>query len=113
MSLTFDQLSRAHHARQEDSFRHTRSLTLGDWACALAGEVGEACNYIKDLRREQTVRSVGASEMKLYREMIAKELANVVSYTELLAMQLGIDLGKAVTEKFNEVSDCIDSEVKL
>jgi hypothetical protein len=68
---------------------------LTDWACALAGETGEACNLIKKLRRGDAIDT----------EDIGKELADVVIYADLLAARLGIDLGEAVVQKFNEVSD--------
>jgi NTP pyrophosphatase (non-canonical NTP hydrolase) len=69
----------------------------------MAGECGEACNLIKKLRRGQdiTVESIG------------KELADVVTYVDLLAARLGIDLEVAIINKFNEVSDRCGSAIKL
>jgi NTP pyrophosphatase (non-canonical NTP hydrolase) len=37
-------------------------------------------------------------------KQIADELADVVTYLDLLAAVLGVDLGQAVADKFNEVS---------
>jgi hypothetical protein len=38
-------------------------------------------------------------------KQIADELADVATYLDLLAEVLGVDLGRAVAEKFNEVSE--------
>jgi len=74
-----------------------------DWACALAGEAGETANLIVKMRRGDTV-DIAA---------IAKELADVVVYADLLAARLGLDLGAAVRAKFNEVSDRVHSPIRL
>jgi NTP pyrophosphatase (non-canonical NTP hydrolase) len=78
-----------------------------DWACALAGEVGEACNLIKKARRDGRGYDLGRVLN------IAKELADVIIYTDLLAARLEIDLGAAVRAKFNEVSQRVGSPVRL
>ena len=36
---------------------------------------------------------------------VAKELADVVTYLDLLAFRCGVDLGRATMDKFNEVSE--------
>jgi NTP pyrophosphatase (non-canonical NTP hydrolase) len=46
-------------------------------------------------------------------EAARKELADVVTYLDLLAFQLNIDLGDAVIQKFNEVSIRVGSTVRL
>jgi NTP pyrophosphatase (non-canonical NTP hydrolase) len=94
--LTFDELREANVSRCEGpTFGHTiASWTPTDWACAMAGECGEACNLIKKLRRGEAVPL----------DEIGRELADLVTYADLLAARLGIDLGEAVAMKFNEVS---------
>ena len=77
--------------------------TLGDWGCALAGEVGELCNLIKKVRRNQNIRV----------SHLAQELADVVIYADLLAAKLGIDLGEAVRLTFNNKSDELNLPVKF
>lgn len=52
------------------------SWSLSDWAVALSGEVGELCNVVKKLNR----------------------------HLDLFAAAAGIDLSKAIVDKFNEVS---------
>jgi len=79
------------------------SWTLGDWGCALAGEVGELCNLIKKRRRGQDIPIA----------KLAQELADVIIYADLLATELAIDLGQAVKVTFNAKSDELSLPVKL
>ena len=74
------------------------------WFTALSGEVGELGNFIKknfrgDLSEEQ------------FMEEAKKEIADVQIYLDLLSARLGIDIGKVVISKFNEVSEKVGSEV--
>jgi NTP pyrophosphatase (non-canonical NTP hydrolase) len=101
--INFNQLRDANRARQRTSFRSCLAWLPSDWSNALAGEVGEACNLIKKLRRGEVVN----------KDDIAKELADVVIYSDLLAVQFGIDLGQAVRDKFNEVSARVGSKIEL
>jgi len=109
MSLTFDRLRRANLRRAFDM--SPDGVDVWDnskWACALAGEVGELCNKIKKGYR-------GFSGEAPTRAALAGELADIVTYADLLAAKLGIDLGVAVCAKFNEVSQrpAIASPVRL
>lgn len=101
--LDFDRLRRANVRRCEDVFHPLNSWSPQDWACAMAGETGEACNLIKKMRRGEPIDLAE----------IGDELADVVIYADLLAARLGIDLGEAVRVKFNHVSTKRGSEVKL
>jgi NTP pyrophosphatase (non-canonical NTP hydrolase) len=92
-NLDFADLRRANVTRNNAVFEgETWSAT--DWATAMAGECGEACNFIKKRRRGD----------KVSLKAIGKELADMITYADLLAHHLGIDLGEAVRSKFNEVS---------
>jgi len=71
----------------------------------MAGECGEACNVVKKIDRDGWSEDL---QLKL-----AKELADVVTYADLLAARFGIDLGQAVAMKFNEVSERVNSELRL
>lgn len=77
---------------------------VADWSNAMAGEAGEACNAVKKLRRIET-GLLKQGKLSLTREeviaMVAEELADVVLYADLLADHLGIDLSRAIVEKFN------------
>lgn len=94
LGLTFADLRAVDVERCNTAFGTTNKLmdwSPTDWATSLAGEVGEACNFIKKMRRGDPVPV----------EDVAKELADVVIYADLLAARLGIDLGAAVVAKFN------------
>lgn len=108
MSLTFKKLSRTNKRRCRRAFHSLSSWTETDWACALAGEVGELCNFIKKRRRRPNKK-----EMARLKHEAAKEIGDVICYLDLLASRMGIDLEKAVIEKFNEVSDRKGSKIKL
>lgn len=80
--------------------------SLGEWVAALVGEVGEAANIIKKVRR-------GDITMDEARPALAKELADVQTYLDILAFRCGVDLGQATLDKFNEVSERVGSPVRL
>lgn len=91
---TFQDLRRVNVARCNEVFHPLHSWSETDWACAAAGEMGELCNLIKKRRRGEPVHPTE----------VAKEIADVVIYLDLLAARMGIDVGQAVADKFNEVS---------
>ncbi len=104
--LSFDRLREVNVSRCEDVFHPLGAWGPTDWATAMAGECGEACNKVKKLRRLDGADKeidTPAERTRLIEE-VAKELADTIIYADLLAARLGIDLGQAVTEKFNEVS---------
>lgn len=101
--LDFDTLREANVSRCESAFFLLYAWSPNDWATALAGEVGELCNLLKKMRRGDVVDPAE----------IAKELGDIVTYADLLAARLGIDLGEATRAKFNEVSDRRGSAIKL
>lgn len=84
--------------------------TTTDWATAMMGEAGEACNAIKKLRRIETGapnkndpgRQLSSTEAA--KAAIASELAGTLIYLDLLAAHLSIDLAQAVRDEFNKKS---------
>lgn len=66
----------------------------------LAGEAGEACNELKKLERTRLGMVGGKNDL----QGITEELADVIVCVDLIAMDLGIDLGAAVQAKFNKTS---------
>lgn len=92
--LTFDKLREVNVTRCEKDIRPLSSWTPLEWGGALAGETGELCNMLKKLRRGEKV------DIK----DISHELADVITYADLVAAKMGINLGEAVREKFNIVS---------
>lgn len=67
----------------------------------LAGETGEACNIIKKLERHL----LGLKGSRTTVDKLEEELADVVICTDLIAMDLNIDLVEAIQAKFNASSD--------
>lgn len=122
-NLAFEQLRAANVKRCAAVFHGVNEWSPTDWACALAGEVGEACNLIKKLRRRgptpETIVNRDSSDAFFHFELnrsfeeIGKELADVVIYADLLAARLGIDLGEAVRAKFDEVSNRMGAKIFL
>lgn len=66
-------------------------------ACALAGEVGEACNNIKKNYR-------GSIPRAFLTDLLRSELADVLIYLVMLAEAAGVDLTEAWQDKkeFND-----------
>jgi len=78
-----------------------------DWSNAMCGEAGETANVVKKLRRIETGTDQGPDDPSpdRLREMLADEIADTVTYADLLAAHYGIDLGAAIASKFNRVSE--------
>lgn len=102
-SLTFSDFRNANVDRCNTSFKQCDDWTPSDWGCAISGEVGETCNLIKKMRRGDVVKT----------DDIGKELADVITYIDLLASRLGLNLEECLRNKFNEVSDRVGSDVKI
>ena len=115
MGLTFDQLRKANVKRCVEGFgRELDHWNLAEWSCALAGEAGEACNIAKKLLRKQSESEATAKQDdRVTVQDYARELADIVVYADLIAASIGVDLGETVRAKFNEVSERIDSDIKL
>ena len=114
--LTFNALRGANKARLPQ-FKNSKGepahekedgsdWSLAEWMNAVAGELGEAANIIKKVRR-------GDLTLEEARPMLAEEFADIVTYLDITAMQAGVDLGKATQEKFNKVSKRVGSSVRL
>lgn|SRR5574340_1520407 len=119
MVLDFDKLRLVNSTRCEKIFHPITEWSPTDWACAFAGEAGEACNKVKKLRRLDTNTYIKKPNMAYLAtqnhliEDIAKEIADTIIYADLLAARLGINLGEAIRKKFNEVSDEMNCDIKL
>lgn len=134
--LTFEELRTANAKRcniWHNGFPENDDWTSADWANAMGGEVGEVAEAIELLlltvhfsnvsgKTQDSVKKIrrddeGLVGNKKSREElladVADELADVICYADLLACKLGIDLGEAVTSKFDEVSDRNGFDVKL
>lgn len=79
---------------------------LSAWCNAVTGELGETANLIKKVER-------GDMTLDEARADLAKELADVQTYLDILAFRCGVDLGRATVDKFNEVSVRVGSTIRL
>lgn len=116
MSLTFEALREANR-RRLPLFRNCHGLVAhseadgsdwspAQWLQAVVGELGEYANKRKKFER-------GDLTSTEFHACAQEELADVVIYLDILAKQLGVDLGEAVVEKFNRKSREIGVEVFL
>lgn len=74
------------------------------WLQAIVGELGEYANVRKKFER-------GDISKEEFYHLAKKELADVQCYLDILAMQLGVNLGEATKDKFNEVSERIGCNI--
>lgn len=109
-TLKFSQLRLANELRASEWTKGSKSqLGVEVAMIELAGEVGELANQIKKQIRHQAGIVGGVDNL----EAIRQELADVVICADLLARKLGVDLGRAVVDKFNQTSDKHGFETKL
>ncbi len=106
-ALSFDTLRRANDARNSSLFQG-EDWSLTDWTLAAFGELGEAANLVKKIRRGD--EGEGLADL---REELGHEIADVVIYLDLLASAAGIDLGEVVAAKWNAVSERRGSELRI
>lgn len=88
------------------AFGHTvQGMGLAFWSTAVAGECGELCNVIKKKLRGDDVPN--------FHGQVGREAADLVIYLDLLCTFLGISLEEFIVLKFNEVSDRVNSPLKM
>jgi len=88
------------------SYEKCESWIYAQWIQAIVGELGELANILKKVDR-------GDYEIRDVEQKIAYEIADTVTYIDILSHKLDIDLGQAIVDKFNIVSDRIGSNIKL
>lgn len=101
--LTLKRFHETNCARSHADVKHSNDWTSMEWGCALSGEVGELCNYLKKMKRGD----------KIKKKDLAYEISDIMTYLSLLADNLDIDLEKALVEKFNIVSKRWGSKFRL
>lgn len=86
---------------------------LTEWVNATAGEMGELAEMVLLAHMTRALGSVGNMAKKVergdmgldeIRGKMADEMADVLTYLDILAFRAGIDLGAATIKKWNEVS---------
>lgn len=97
-ALTFSEFRSANDKRASE---WTKDATLLFRGIELAGETGEACNVIKKIERER----MGDVGSRASIDDLAEEIADVVICADLVAREVGFDLGEAVRQKFNKTSE--------
>lgn len=84
-----------------------------EWAGAMAGEAGEACNAAKKLKRiEGGLPNINTEQGReildsalAARKKVAHEVADTILYAVLLMVIVGGDLEKEVRDVFNQKSE--------
>lgn len=107
--MKLNQLRTANIERDIEWCNGEEPLSICFRATELAGEVGEACNIIKKIERER----LGLVGTRASMEELADELADVIICTDLIAMDLGVDLGEAIRNKFNKTSEKYNLKTKI
>lgn len=89
-----------------------KSWSALEWAGAMAGEAGEACNAAKKLKRiEDQIANINLEEGRSLTDeqnassQVVDEIADTVIYGVLLAERVGLDLEEAIRMKFNKKSE--------
>ena len=101
--MTFEALQIANRERGK-VWGKGRDIPALFHAVELAGEVGELLNEIKKQARYE-LGIAGGIHPEEALPRITDEIGDVVICCSLLANKLGIDLGKAVADKFNKTSE--------
>lgn len=80
--------------------------SISDWACAMAGEAGEACNAVKKLNRidKDVQQAAGPQTREAALAAIEQEIGDTFLYLDLLAQRCGLDIATAIAKTFNRVS---------
>ncbi len=92
--------------KRAHSKRDGSDWTPAQWLQAVTGELGEYANIRKKFER-------GDMDEKEFKALATEELADIVTYLDILAFQLKIELGQAVKEKFNKVSERVGSNIYI
>jgi NTP pyrophosphatase (non-canonical NTP hydrolase) len=102
---TLERLKRANSERCK-AFGHTvEEMGAAFWGLALSGEVGELNNLVKKKLRGDKITDL---ELKF-----GKEAADILTYLDLYCTFFKVDLERNTIDKFNEVSEKVNSHIKL
>lgn len=111
--LTFDKLRTINAARCKE-WNGDTPWSAADKVVEFIGEFGEACNVIKKLKRiECGMPGTDPADRDALRLQLSDELGDAQICLDLLADEVGIDLGIATLLKFNKTSDKVGFEHKL
>ena len=99
-----DTIAAALQAQGEPGWRALREANFArqqEWDLLTSGVMGGGPSQCPTLERER----IGIRGSRATPEQLAEELADVVVCVDLIAMHVGLDLGKAVADKFNATSE--------
>ena len=91
---------RCSNRRRQKEWPGNEQCDLAFKTIEFAGEAGELANKVKKYLRK--IRGIKGSTATL--QEIEEEMGDIVICLDLLADELGIDLGQAVIDKFNKTS---------
>lgn len=127
--LTFDQVRTASRTRCNETFHPVAEWEPSAWGNAMAGEFGEVAQELLEIQtlqlqffsklracdtiKKQMRQIQGDASFQDLSKKLGLELADVVLYADLLAEKMGINLGEAIRQKFNEVSVKRNSAIRL
>lgn len=114
--MTFEEFSKANRERCEskNGFKHPLDAwTLSDWFMATMGELGEAANVAKKLKRIHDGVPVSLETEADLCHSLKCELADVFIYLDLLFQAVGMDLESSVREVFNRKSAQIGYDKRI
>lgn len=95
---TFKEFQKLNARRCNEAFEHgVGDWPVQNWALAIAGEAGELCNLVKKVLR-------GDYSLEEKRQDILREVADVMTYCDLLMSHLHAETHDELMRKFNEVS---------
>ena len=95
---TFDDFQKMNAQRCVEAFGHTNeNWPPQNWALAIAGEAGELCNLVKKVLR-------GDFTWEDARQEILYELADVITYCDLMMTSLDASTAIELHRKFTMVS---------
>lgn len=107
LGFHLESFSRENRTRCEakNGFNHPLAAwSLSDWMTATLGELGEAANVVKKLNRVRDGIPGNTRTEEQLRQDLADELADAFIYLDLTAQAAGVDLPKAVRDKFDRTS---------
>ena len=102
--LTFREFQKANSARAQ-RWHGDNPWSQADWMVATVGELGEAANFLKKLKRSEDGITGNSESNMVLEDGLAEELADTLIYLFLLAHECGVDLETEVIAKFNKVSE--------
>ena len=101
--LTFDEFRAANVARcLKWHPKGIESWSSSDWLTAVTGELGELASLVKMLNRDRD--GLPGNKFIVTHKHVADEIADVLTYLDLFAASVNVNLADAAVSKFNEVS---------